>query len=133
MQPPADRVAVPVRGQDAERQAQIVDVTPSDRVTVVGGVEEIGDPCGRVAAGDRGPGHPRELQRACGGSGRSAFVELIGERLEILLGEVSGWLLAHADSLPVHAYRRGADRMTSGKLRHHATLRDYREDTEATH
>ena len=55
---PARRVlAVPVGGQDAEGEAQVVDVAVLGRAAVVGGVEEVGDPGGGVAAGDRGAGH----------------------------------------------------------------------------
>ena len=77
---PARRVRpVPVRGEDAEGEAEVVDVALLDRTPVIRGVEEVGDPGGGVAARDRGAGHPGEAERArlaCGLS-RSAHAPMI--------------------------------------------------------
>ena len=98
-QPPAARVAVPVGRQDGEGEAQIVDVALGDRAPVVGGVEEVRDPRGGVAARDRGARHPREAQRP--GLGHVGALDLrvaveVVEVLRKLVAELVGALFGHA-------------------------------------
>ena len=68
VQPPAAEPA-PAGGEDAEGQAQVVNVALRLRARVVGGVEEVRDPGRGVRGRDRGPRHPREAH----GAGRSGL------------------------------------------------------------
>jgi hypothetical protein len=53
-------LAVPVGGQDREREAQVVGVAVVDRPAIVGGVEEVRDPRCGIAGRKRGSGHAQE-------------------------------------------------------------------------
>src|SRR4051794_14556161 len=96
-------LAVPVGREDAERQPQVVDLAVIDRTAVVGGVEEIGDPCGGVATRDRRAGHPREVQRAAAGDW-AAVVELLGQRVELLVRDrLHGRVIGHDSQGPLRS------------------------------
>ena len=59
VKPPAPEPA-PAGGEDAEGQAQVVDLALALGAGVVGGVQEVGDPGRGVRGRDRRPCHPRE-------------------------------------------------------------------------
>ena len=88
-QAPRGLSPVPVRGQDREGQAQIVDLALAHRPPVVRGVEEVGHPAGGVATGDRRARHAGETKRTAGLDRprrgiRNRVVEVLGHLLELV-------------------------------------------------
>lgn len=96
MQPAPPRLAIPVGGQHRERQPEVVDVALRRRPSVVGGVQEVRDPEGGIAGGDRRSRHPGEAQQP--GPGRLGRRLGIGRFLQVLgnvLGQPVGLILVH--------------------------------------